>query len=150
VRRAALSALARCAPGSPAIARALRSRRQPLAVRELAAALVAARGGPGAAAALAAALDDVLTDPAADERSAGLAIACLHGLGRTGDTSDPILEALGAAAHEPLSAPVRAAAMEAIGRLCPQGAAPALRRGAQDPDAAVRRAAQAALTACQR
>lgn len=150
VRRAALSALSRCAPSSPAIARALSSRRQPLAVRELAAALLGARGGAGTAAEIAAALDGVLADPNADERYAGLAVACLRALARLGDTARPILESLGAAAHEPLSAQVRAAAMEAIGKLCPDGAAAALDDGARDPDGSVRRAAEHARGQCKR
>ena len=79
--------------------------------------------------ALAATLDDTLGDPAADERTVGLAVACTRALARTGDTSRPVLEALGAAANEPLSPAVRAAAMDTIGRLCPDGAAPALHKG---------------------
>jgi len=47
-----------------------------------------------------------------------------------------VLEAVGAASNEPVSGSVRAAAMEAIGSLCPDGAGDALRRGRQDPDPA--------------
>ncbi len=151
VRRASLAALGRCADVPLGTYTAiLGERRQPIAVRELAAALVARHGGAEAAHALAAAIDDVLGDPAADERSVGLAVACTRGLARTGDTSHPVLVALGEAANEPLSPAVRAAAMEAIGQLCPEGAAPALHKGAGDPDGSVRRAAQAALLRCHR
>ncbi len=148
VRRSALVSLARCAPRSPAIARALGTRKQPLGVRELAAALVAKGDGPDAARTLATVLDETLADPSADERSAGLAVACTRGLARTHDTSRPILESLGAASNEPLSPSVRAAAMETIGRLCPDGAGVALKRGAADPDPIVRRAAGNALRTC--
>jgi hypothetical protein len=75
-------------------------------------------------------------------------VACLRALSRLHDTSRPILEALGAASNEPLSPAVRAAAMESIAELCPDGAGAALRRGAADPDGAVRRAAQAGLARC--
>ncbi len=151
VRRASLAALAHCAdvPLST-YASVLAEKRQPIAVRELAAALVAKHGGAEAARALAATIDDTLGDPAADERTIGLAVACTRGLERTGDTSRPVLEALGSAANEPLSAAVRAAAMETIGRLCPEGAAPALHKGEHDADGSVQRAAHAALERCHR
>ena len=61
-----------------------------------------------------------------------------------------MLEALGEAANEPLSPAVRATAMETIGKLCPDGAAPALHKGAKDPDSSVQRAAHAALERCHR
>jgi hypothetical protein len=150
VRRAALVSLARCAPRSPAFARVLATHRQPIAARELAAALIAKSGTADAARTLASALDDVLSDPAADERSAGLAVAILRGLARTHDTSRPILESLGAASNEPLSPSVRAAAMETIGALCPDGAGVALKRGAQDADGNVRRASTNALARCRK
>jgi HEAT repeat protein len=151
VRRAALAALGRC-PDAPfaTLAAALGERRQPAAVRELAAALVAKRGGVEAAHALARALQDVLADPAADERFAAIATAITRAIGRTGDTSRPTLEALGAAANEPLSPAVRAAAMESIGRLCPDGAGEALRKGAADGEGSVARVARAALERCKR
>jgi HEAT repeat protein len=151
VRRAALAALGRC-PDAPAstLRAILRERRQPIGVRELAAALVAKQGGPEAARALADALQELLSDPNADERTAALAAACTRALGRTGDQSRPVLEALGAAANEPMSAQVRAAAMEAIGALCPAGAHPALDKGTRDPDGFVVRAARTALTRCSR
>ncbi|HEX9104054.1 MAG TPA: hypothetical protein VF997_17705, partial [Polyangia bacterium] len=151
VRRAALAALGHCA-GVPltTYTAILAEKRQPIAVRELAAALVAKHGGADAAHALAAAIDEVLGDPAADERSVGLAVACTRALARTGDTSRPVLVALGEAANEPLSAAVRAAAMDTIGRLCPDGAAPALHKGEKDPDGNVQRAAHAALSRCHR
>lgn len=151
VRRAALAALGRC-PGVPlsTVTAVLTERRQPVSVRELAAALVARRGGPEAAKALASALDDALGDPAGDEQTAGLAEACTRGLARTGDTSDQVLTALGEAANEPMSASVRAAAMETIGLLCPAGSGEALHKGEKDPDRKVRRAAQTALARCRR
>ena len=62
----------------------------------------------------------------------------------------PGAQALSAAANEPLSPAVRAAAMDTIGRLCPDGAAPALNKGANDADSAVQRAALAALERCHR
>jgi hypothetical protein len=77
-------------------------------------------------------------------------VACLRALGRLHDTSRPVLEALGAASNEPLSPSVRAAAMESIAELCPEGAGVALHRGSTDPDGAVRRAAQAGLARCHR
>jgi HEAT repeat protein len=150
VRRAALGALGRCdAPEAPILA-ALAERRQPASVRELAAALVAKRGGPAAARALAAALDDALSDPAADERAALFAVVCTRALARVGDRSRPVLEALGAAANEPVLPSVRAAAMETIGALCPDGAATALHKGERDADGQVQRAARAALARCHR
>jgi HEAT repeat protein len=148
VRRAALVSLGRCAPRSPAIARILRNRAQPIAVRELAASLIARAGGPGAAGVLAETLDAVLNDPAADERTAGLAVACLRGLQRTGDTSRPVLESLGAASSEQLSPAIRAAAQETIGALCPDGASAAFKRGVVDADPQVRRAAEQAQRRC--
>ncbi|HEX4458816.1 MAG TPA: hypothetical protein VIA18_12655 [Polyangia bacterium] len=150
VRRAALFALGRCAAPLPLLTTTLDERQQPVSVRELAAALVARRGGPVAAKALASALDDTLGDPAGDEQSMGLAIACTHALARTGDTSRPVLEALGEAANEPASAPLRAAAMETIGLLCPDGAAVALDKGAKDPDGNVNRAARRARERCHK
>ena len=151
VRRAALAGLGHCANVPlPTFTAILAEKRQPVAVRELAAALVAKHGGAEAAHALAATVDDTLGDPAADERSVGLAVACTRGLARTGDTSRPVLEALGEAANEPLSAAVRAAAMDTIGHLCPDGAAPALHKGEKDADGAVQRAAHAALERCHR
>jgi HEAT repeat protein len=151
VRRAALASLGRCGDVPLATFTAvLTEKRQPMSVRELAAAFVAKHGGGEAARALAAALDDVLGDPNADERSAGLAVACTRALARTGDTSRPVLEALGQAANEPMSAPVRAAAMETIGKLCPDGAASALHKGAGDPDGSVKRAARSALERCKK
>jgi HEAT repeat protein len=77
-------------------------------------------------------------------------VACTRALARTGDTSHPVLVALGEAANEPLSPAVRAAAMDTIGRLCPEGAGEALHKGAKDPDSAVTRAARAALERCHR
>ena len=61
-----------------------------------------------------------------------------------------VLVALGEAANEPLSPAVRAAAMETIGALCPDGAAPALHKGEKDPDGSVRAAAHTALSRCHR
>jgi HEAT repeat protein len=40
--------------------------------------------------------------------------------------------------------------MESIGQLCPEGAGPALERGAADKDGTVRRAAAQALRRCHR
>jgi HEAT repeat protein len=148
VRRAALVALGRCAPRSPAIARILRTHAQPISVRELAAALIAKSGAPGAAKALAETLDSVLGDPTADERTAGLAVACLRALARTGDTSRPILESLGAASSEQMSPAIRAAAQETIGKLCPDGASAAFKRGLVDPDPQVRRITENAQRIC--
>jgi hypothetical protein len=150
VRRAALSSLPRC-PGdaTPTLTRVLANSGETPSVRELAAALLAKHGGAAAARALAATLDQVLADPSADERAAGLALTCTRALGRLSDRSRPVLEALGAAANEPLSPPLRAGALEAIGQLCPDGAQEALARGAQDPDGGVRRAAARALAACR-
>jgi HEAT repeat protein len=151
VRRAALAGLGHCANVPlPTFTAILAEKRQPIAVRELAAALVAKHGGAEAAHALAATVDDTLGDPAADERSVGLAVACTRGLARTGDTSRPVLEALGEAANEPLSPAVRAAAMDTIGHLCPDGAAPALHKGEKDADGSVQRAAHEALERCKR
>jgi HEAT repeat protein len=153
VRRAALVGVGRCAPLSPAIPRALASPRQPIAVRELAAALEAKSGAPDAAQKLADALKDVLSDPRAQDdgvRWAGLAVACTRAIGRLKDTSTPVLEALGAAANEPMLPPLRAAAMEAIGRLCPERSRNALEKGSHDPDPTVRRRAAEALRTCNR
>src|SRR5207253_5311530 len=112
VRREALVAMARCGPVPLLfLARVLKTHEQPVAVRELAAALAAKQGGAEAAKLLADTIDDVLADPAADERSASLAVACLRGLARMKDSSQRVLEALGAAANEPMSGAVRAAAM---------------------------------------
>jgi hypothetical protein len=151
VRRAALAALGHCGNVPlETFTAVLAERRQPIAVRELAAALVAKHGGADAAKALAATIDDVLGDPGADERSVGLAVSCTRGLARLGDRSRPVLVALGEAANEPLSTEVRATAMETIGQLCPDGAAAALHKGARDPDAGVKRAAHTALERCHR
>ena len=151
VRRAALAALGRCREVPlAALAAVLSERRQPVSVRELAAALVARQAGGEAARALASALDDALADAARDESLVGLAVACTRALARTADRSRPVLLALGEAANEPLSPSVRAAAMDTIGRLCPDGAAEALHKGERDPDATVVRAARSALERCHR
>jgi HEAT repeat protein len=151
VRRESLVSLGRCGAVPLAfLSKVLKSSSQPMAVRELAAALAAKQGGAEAARLLAESVEDVLTDPAADERSASLAIACLRGLGRLKDGSRRVLEALGAASNEPMSGAVRAAAMEAIGQICPEGAGEALRRGLKDPDAMTQRAARQALDKCKR
>jgi HEAT repeat protein len=148
VRRAALVSLGRCDPHAPAIARVLKTRQQPVSVRELAAALVAKAGGPGAGQALAAAIDSVLGNPDADERTLGLVLACVRALQKTGDTSRPVLEALGEASSEPSSPAIRAAAQETIGKLCPDGASAAFKRGLKDSDASVRRATENARRIC--
>jgi hypothetical protein len=151
VRRAALAALDHCTDLPTALAQAvLRERHQPLALRELAARMVAKQGGPAAARVLADTLEDVLADASADERSAALAVICARALARTGDTGRPVLQALGTAANEPLSPAVRAAALDTIGELCPTGARVALLKGLQDSDAAVARAARAAQQRCPR
>jgi hypothetical protein len=49
-----------------------------------------------------------------------------------------------------MSPAVRAAAMETIGRLCPDGAGEALRKGTADPEGSVARAAKEALARCKR
>lgn len=149
-RRAALVALGKCAPRSPAFARALGQRSAPPAVREVAAALLVKGGHPEAGKRIAEVLLDVLGDPASDERAAGFAVQLVRALGRTRDGSRPVLEALGAASNEPTSPAIRAAAMESIGALCPDGAREALDRGRQDPDGLVRRAAEAARARCAR
>lgn len=161
VRRAALVSLDQCSEvGDPTVKNAkpgpaaavlgvLEDVRQPVAVRELAASLVARRGGMGGAGALRATLLGVL-DEGGDESSLALAVACVRGLGRVGDVSDATLKALGAASNEPLSPSLRAAAMDSIGRLCPVGAKVALARGEADPDGTVRRAASLALRRCNR
>jgi HEAT repeat protein len=151
VRRESLVALAHCGPvPATLLGGVLASRDQPIAVRELAAAILAKQAPPEAARLLAEAVDDVLADPTADERSASLAIACLRALGRLKDSSRRVLEALGAASNEPLSPAVRAAAVDAIGQLCPEGAGDVFRRAKQDPDPMVRRAAREALDKCHR
>jgi hypothetical protein len=151
VRREALLALARCGPlPMTLLGGVLKNPEQPVSVRELAAALLAKQGGPGAALLLAESVDAVLSDPASDERSASLAVACLRGLGRLKDGSRRVLEALGAASNEPLSPAVRAAAMDAVGRICPDGAGEVLGRGKKDPDGLVQRAAREALDKCRR
>jgi HEAT repeat protein len=66
------------------------------------------------------------------------------------DSSTRVLEALGGAANEPSSGAVRAASMEAIGQICPEGAGEALVKGKQDPEPIVRRAALEALDKCKR
>jgi HEAT repeat protein len=151
VRREALVSLGRChqAPMS-FLAKVLQSHDQPVEVRELAALQVAKLGGSEAPKLLADAVTDVLADPTADERSVSLATACLRALGQLHDGSKPVLEALGAASNEPVSGEVRAAAMEAIGQVCPDGAGEVLRRGQKDAEPIVRRAAQQALDKCHR
>jgi hypothetical protein len=149
VRRAALVAVAGCAELPTAeLGRAL-DLSAPPRLRELGAVFVARRGGADAAHLLARALDDTLADPAADEEGLGVVIACVRGLGRAGVADRFVLRALGAASNEPAEG-VRAAAMTAIGELCPAGAAAALDRGRRDPDERVRRAAETALTTCHR
>jgi HEAT repeat protein len=150
VRRASLVALARCLPQSPVIARALEDPKQALAVRELAAALMAKGRAPDAAKRIAAVLEQVLTDPNADERQAGLATACARALGRLGDSSPPVLEALNASAQHPMFATVRAASIETIGALCPGGAQAAFTRAADDPDPHVRQSATRAAARCKK
>jgi HEAT repeat protein len=151
VRRESLMALAHCGPvPAQLLGGVLASHDQPIAVRELAAALLAKQAPPEAARLLADAVDDVLSDPAVDERSASLAIACLRALGRLKDGSRRVLEALGAASNEPLSPAVRAAAVDAIGQLCPDGAGDVFRRAKQDPDPMVKRAAREAMDKCRR
>jgi HEAT repeat protein len=149
VLRAALVTVAKCAPSSPLVTRVLEGRGQPISVRATAAALVARSAPPGGAAALARVLQDVLSTPERADRGRTLAVACARGLGRLGDRSTPILEALASAINEPTLPEVRAAGFEALGLLCPPEAPPALRRGLEDPEPAVRRAASEAARRCQ-
>jgi HEAT repeat protein len=150
VKRASLVALARCLPQSPVIALALEDQKQAIALRELAAALLAKGHPPDAGKRIAAVLDQVLTDPAADERFAGLATACARALGRLGDGSVPVLESLNAAAQHPGAPTVRAASIEAIATLCPTGAQNAFKRALEDPDPHVRQAATRAAAKCRK
>jgi len=147
VRAAALFSLSRCAPASPAIATLLLDERATVSLRERAASLLGRPHDAAAAQALAKALMAVLSEPTPDDRALYLVQGCLAALGRTGDRSQSSLDAVARALEEP-TPPVRAAAIETLGRLCPKDAGVVLRRAAGDADASIRRAAMRALTAC--
>jgi hypothetical protein len=149
VRLSALTTLGACAPLDPAIPRVLENPRQPATLRERAAVLLVRAKAPGTATRLAAVVRTTLDDPTADEQSTWLVATCLRGLGQLGDRSQPVLDAVTAAATEPLSSAVRAAAIDAVGSLCPKGARRALTDAASDPDPNVRRAAARAAEKCR-
>jgi|GEM_PF-5133779 len=147
VRIATLQAVARCAPSSPAITALLLDEKSGLGLRERAAALLGRPRDHAAAQALAKTILGVLDASMPDDRRLFLVEACLQSLGKTGDRSQGSLDAVSRAIGEPIS-PVRAAGIEALGRLCPKDAGAVLKRAASDGDPAVRRAASRALTAC--
>jgi hypothetical protein len=150
VRRAALGSLGRCGSiGVRDLQRGL-DPAAPAGVRELTVQLVATRGGAEAAHLIARALSDLLAAPDGDARALDLAVSCLRGLTRVKVTDRPVLEVVGAASNDPASEALRAAAMQAIGALCPDGAKVALDRGQADPDGTVRRAAAQAAQVCHR
>jgi hypothetical protein len=61
-----------------------------------------------------------------------------------------VLEALNSASQDPTLSHLRAAALESVGQLCPQGAQVAFRRGAEDPDPFVRATAAKASARCKK
>jgi HEAT repeat protein len=150
VRQSALLSLDHCPHVTVAELKKGLSSHQPPSVRELGIALFGKRGGTEAAHAIAKAIDDVLTDPDADERSIGVMTGGLRALAHVGVADKEVFEVLGASAREPSSSAVRAAAMQAIGTLCPQGAQSTLQKGAQDSAGEVQRAALDALHRCRK
>jgi HEAT repeat protein len=81
-----------------------------------------------------------------DEELAWVAAALAHSLGVL---KDPAAEnALIEAAEDPTSAPVQAAAIEALAETCPKRARRAFQRGLDAEDAAVVRASRLAIKKC--
>ncbi len=171
VQRQALSGLGRC-EGAAAldvyIARLKDADAAP-ALRSQACALLVRHGfgsttpGPQQVQAhttVAAALLDLLGDPAADERIAGTVISCARAVGELGDARDlpVLLQTAGATASE-VPPPIRQSALEAIGKICSRGPAlsPALRKdlaaafqsAGKDPEPRVQSAAQRAAVRCR-
>lgn len=169
VQRLALAGLGRC-EGAAALdvyAERLKDADAAPALRSQACALLVRYGFGSAAApqqaqahaAVAAALRDLLADPAADERSAGTVISCARAVGELGDARDlPALMQTAAATASEVPPPIRQSALEAIGKICSRGPllSPALRKdlaatfqsAAKDPEARVQAAAQRAQSRC--
>lgn len=150
VRSTALRALGTCQPRRAAeVALSLvPDSAVPLSLRETAAALIARQPPPQATPVLARTLDDLLTDPAADERTADLAVALVHTLGVLADPRSAT--ALLHAATDPLTPALRAAALPPLGALCPRGAARVIAAATNDSDPNIRAAATRARTTCRR
>ncbi|HEX2574269.1 MAG TPA: HEAT repeat domain-containing protein [Polyangia bacterium] len=150
VRSAALRALGTCQPtrATEVALSIVPDQAAPLSLRETAAALIARQPPRQPTLVLTYTLEDLLTDPAADERTADLAVALIHALGALADPRSAT--ALLHAATEPLSPAVRAAALAPLGALCPRGAARVIAAATSDPDPNIRAAAQRARTTCHR
>lgn len=171
VQRQALSGLGRC-EGAAALdvyAARLKDADAAPALRSQACALLVRHGfgsttpGPQqvqAHATVAAALLDLLSDPAADERIAGTVISCARAVGELGDARDlPVLVQTAGATASEVPPPIRQSALEAIGKICSRGPAlsPALRKdlastfqsAGKDPEPRVQSAAQRAAVRCR-
>lgn len=150
VRSAALRALGACQPlrAAEVSLSIVPDRAVPISLRETAAALVGRKPPPQAAPVLARTLDDLLIDPAADERTADLAVTLVHALGTLGDPRSATV--LLHAATEPLSSALRAAALPPLGALCPRGAARIIAAATSDSDPNIRAAATRARATCRR
>ena len=109
---------------------------------------------------VAAALIELLSDPAADERSAGTVISCARAIGELGDARDlKVLMQTATATASEVPPPIRQSALESIAKICGRGPAlsPALRKdlastfqtAAKDPEARVQAAAQRAQARCR-
>lgn len=171
VQRQALAGLGRC-EGAAALdvyTSRLKDADAAPALRSQACALLVRHGfssttpGPQqvqAHAAVAAALLDLLADPAADERSAGTVISCARAVGELGDARDlpALIQTAGATASE-VPPPIRQSALEAIGKICSRGPslsqalrkdlASAFQSAGKDPESRVQSAAQRAAVRCR-
>ena len=169
VQRLALAGLGRC-EGPAAIDIYSAQLKDPQAappLRSQACALLV-RHGFGAAgpvqqqahATIAAALLELLSDPAADERSAGTVISCARAIGELGDVRDlPVLLQTSTAPASEVPPPIRQSALESIAKICSRTPTlpPALRKdlasglkaAAKDPEARVQGAAQRAQARCR-
>lgn len=170
VQRLALAGLGRC-EGAGALdvyAERLKDADAAPALRSQACALLVRHGFSAAKAeqqqqahtTVAAALGELLSDPAADERSAGTVISCTRALGELGDARDlQVLMQTATASASEVPPPIRQSALESIAKICGRGPAlPAPLRqdllrtfqaAAKDPEARVQAAAQRAQARCR-
>ena len=169
VQRLALAGLGRCeAAGAIDVYTAqLKDGQAAPALRSQACALLVRHGFSAAEpvqqqahATIAATLLELLSDPAADERSAGTVISCTRAIGELGDPRDfSVLLHTSTAPPSEVPPPIRQSALEAIAKLCTRTPAlPAalrkdlasgLQSATKDPEERVAGAAQRAQARCR-
>jgi hypothetical protein len=168
VQRLALAGLARC-EGAGALdvyTERLRDGATAPAVRTQACALLVRYGFAATGAqpqqqahdAVSAALAELLTDPAADERSANTIITCTRAVGELGDGRDLQTLLHMSAVSAEIPPPIRQTALESVAKVCARRPAlpPPLRKdlgqtlqaATRDPEPRIQAAAQRALSRC--